>query len=201
MDLLLESDVSPDPIEQFASWFEHATAAGIPESNAMTLATATPDGRPAARMVLLKGYDQHGFVFFTNYNSRKGEELQHNPYAALVLFWTELRRQIRIEGQVERVSVEESDTYFASRARGSQIAASVSRQSTVLPDRDAFDRAVASLATEYADRDVPRPPNWGGYRVIPSVIEFWQGRPNRLHDRLRYGRLDDGAWLVERLSP
>jgi pyridoxamine 5'-phosphate oxidase len=201
MDALLESELNPDPVEQFAQWFERAAAAGLPEPNAMTLATATPDGFPSARMVLLKGHDQRGFVFFSNYLSRKGEELQRNPCAALVFFWPELRRQIRIEGYVERVSADESDAYFNSRARGSQIAAAVSRQSAVLPDRETLDRAVAALAAECVDREIPRPETWGGYRVIPTAIEFWQGRPNRLHDRLRYGRMDDGTWLIERLSP
>jgi pyridoxamine 5'-phosphate oxidase len=198
---LAERELDPDPFRQFAVWFDAALAAHLPEPNAMALATATPDGRPSARMVLLKGFDERGFVWYTNYESRKGGELAVNPRAALVFFWVELSRQVRIEGTVTVVSREESDTYFHSRPRGSQIGAAASHQSQVLPGREPLEARAAELEAEYADREIPRPPYWGGYRLAPTVLEFWQGRPNRLHDRLRYRRLEDGRWLIERLSP
>lgn len=200
---LSEADVDPDPLRQFAVWFEQAVRAELPEPNAMTLATATRDGRPSARMVLLKGYDDRGFVFYTNYEGRKGRELAENPYAALVFFWPQLERQIRIEGRVERATAEESDAYYHSRPRGSQLGAWASHQSAVIPNREALEARVRELEAQYADPAVrvPRPPFWGGYRVIPDVIEFWQGRPSRLHDRLRYRRDASDAWVIERLSP
>jgi len=197
---LSASELDPDPIRQFQRWFDDASGAGLIEPNAMTLATATRDGRPSARMVLLKGFDARGFVFYTNYESRKGGDLEQNPQAALVFFWVELERQVRVEGRVERATVEESDAYFASRPLGSQIGAWASAQSRVIADREPLERRAAEREAEYAGREVPRPPHWGGYRVVPDVIEFWQGRPSRLHDRLRY-RWTDGSWIVERLSP
>jgi pyridoxamine 5'-phosphate oxidase len=197
---LSEADLAADPIAQFRVWFDQAVAAGLREPNAMTLATATRDGRPSARMVLLKGIDA-GFVFYTNYEGRKAHDLAENPWAALVFYWAELERQVRIEGRVELVSQEESDAYFASRAAESQLGAWASRQSQVIAGREVLERRLRELTAAYTDREIPRPPFWGGYRVIPDSIEFWQGRPGRLHDRLRYRRLADGAWLIERLSP
>jgi pyridoxamine 5'-phosphate oxidase len=197
---LRESDADRDPIEQFRRWFDEALAAILHEPNAMTLATATPDGRPSARIVLLKGFDERGFVFYTNFEGRKGEELAANPRAALVLYWGELERQVRIEGRVSRVPDEESDAYFEGRPRGSQLGAWASEQSRPARDRGVLEERLRELEAEYGDREVPRPPFWGGYRVEPEVIEFWQGRENRLHDRLRYRRSDEG-WKVERLQP
>jgi pyridoxamine 5'-phosphate oxidase len=198
---LSEAELDPSPFRQFQVWFEQALAAGLPEPNAMTLATSTPDGRPSARMVLIKGVDGRGFVFFTNYASRKGQELAANPHAALVFYWAELERQIRIEGLVEQVSAAESDAYFHSRPLGSRLGAWASRQSAVIAGREVLQQRVDELAAQYADEQVPRPPHWGGYRVVPAAIEFWQGRPSRLHDRLRYQRQADESWLIERLSP
>jgi pyridoxamine 5'-phosphate oxidase len=198
---LSEADADLDPIRQFHVWFEQALAANVVEPNAMTLATATPDGRPSARIVLLKGADESGFVFYTNYRSRKGVELAANPRAALILFWPDLERQIRIEGHVETVSAEESDAYFCSRPAGSRLGAVVSEQSTVIPGREVLEQRLAQLQAEYPTGDVPRPSHWGGYRVVPEVIEFWQGRPSRLHDRLRYTKQPDGTWKRERLAP
>jgi pyridoxamine 5'-phosphate oxidase len=198
---LSEADLNPDPIRQFASWFDEANQSEVPESNAMTLATSTPDGRPSARMVLLRGADERGFTFFTNYESRKARELEANPFAALVFFWHELERQVRIEGRVERVSSDESDRYFYSRPKGARIGAWASPQSQVVSSREVLESRFREFENRHSDQIVPRPANWGGYRLVPLSIEFWQGRPNRLHDRLRYSRSPGGTWLIERLAP
>ena len=197
---LNETDIDADPFKQFHLWFNDALTANLIEPNAMTLATATRDGKPSARTVLLKGFDERGFVFYTNYESRKGQELAENPWAALVFLWKEIQRQVRIEGHIEKCSPEESDTYFLSRPLGSRLGAYVSQQSQVISSREILEARLAELTRENANLDIPRPPYWGGYRLSPTSIEFWQGRPNRLHDRLRY-RLSDRAWLIERLSP
>jgi pyridoxamine 5'-phosphate oxidase len=198
---LKEADAGSDPIEQFRSWFDEALAAGLHEPNAMTLATATPVGRPSARVVLLKGFDERGFVFYTSYEGRKGGELEANPNCSLVFYWGELERQVRVEGRASRVSEEESDEYFGSRPRGSQLGAWASEQSRPVEGRGALEERLRGLEAEYEEREVPRPPFWGGYRVEPEVIEFWQGRENRLHDRLVYRRSDNGEWGRERLQP
>ena len=198
---LREDEVDPNAIRQFERWFDEAMKAGVSEPDAMTLATATTDGRPSARVVLLRGVDDRGFVFFTNYDSRKGRELAANPWAALVLFWHELERQVRVEGQVRRVSVQESDHYFQSRPAGSRIGAWASPQSEVITSRESLEVRCQELEKSFEDDTIPRPPNWGGFRLVPETIEFWQGRPSRLHDRLRYTRREQSKWLVERLAP
>ena len=193
-----ETAVDPDPLRQFAAWFEEAGAAGVRAPEAMALATATSDGRPSVRMVLLKGFDERGFVFFTGYESRKGAELAANSRAALLFHWDPLGRQVRIEGPVERVSEGESDAYFRSRPRGAQISATVSPQSRVVESRASLEALAAEL--EAGGDDIPRPPTWGGFRVRPETYELWQHRANRLHDRLRYRR-NGGGWTIERLAP
>ncbi|HEY8378171.1 MAG TPA: pyridoxamine 5'-phosphate oxidase [Nannocystis sp.] len=198
---LLEEAVHPDAIAQFRAWFEEALSAGVVEPNAMTLATATPDGRPSARMVLLKGLDERGFSFYTDYESRKGRELAANPHAALVFYWPELHRQVRVTGTVTRVPREESETYFRSRPLASRLSAWASRQSEVVPSREVLEARHREAEERFPDGDVPLPDRWGGFVLDPEVIEFWQGRPGRLHDRLLYTRLPDGGWRIERLSP
>jgi pyridoxamine 5'-phosphate oxidase len=192
--------LSQDPLELFEHWFAEAKRAGVEVPEAMTLATATGGGVPSARMVLLKGADEDGFVFYTGYGSRKSDELEQNQRAALVFYWRPLERQVRVEGPVERVSEPESAAYFATRPRGSQLAAWASQQSRPLRSREELDRRYAELEREYEGRDVPLPPHWGGYRLHPEAIEFWEHRENRLHDRLRYTRAREG-WKAERLSP
>ena len=189
-----------DPIAAVAAWFDEATRAGLRHPNAMALATVGADGRPSARMVLLKSFDEHGFVFFTNRESRKGDELGANPYAALVLYWEPLNRQVRVEGAVERLDDAESAAYYATRPRGSQLAAWVSPQSRPIESRDVLVARVAELAERYEGQEIPLPPFWGGYRVVPDAVELWQSRPDRLHDRIRYERSADG-WVGTRLGP
>ncbi len=198
---LSEADVNADPIRQFGVWMEQALAAQVPEPNAMTLATVGAGGRPSARIILLKGFDEAGFVFHTNYNSRKGTEIGSNPWAALVFFWPELERQVRIEGEVERLSAALSDAYFQSRPLGSRLSAWASRQSEPVPDRATLERELEETTRKFKGGDVPRPPFWGGLRLRPVAIEFWQGGVNRFHDRLCYRRVAPAGWRIERLSP
>ncbi len=198
---LRRSDLDPDPIKQFGNWFTAAIEAGIRDVNAMSLATAAPDGRPSVRIVLLKGFDKDGFVFFTNYESEKGKQLDANPYAALAFYWIELDRQIRISGKVTKTSREESQAYFRSRPIGSQLSAWASRQSEAIDARCVLDARMAEMTERFGDQPIPPPPHWGGYRVKPDAMEFWQGRPNRLHDRFRYTRQTDGSWQIDRLAP
>ena len=195
-----ERDVDADPIRQFERWFADAAAARVPEPNAMTLSTATRDGVPSARIVLLKGVDANGFAFYTDYRSRKGAELAENPLAALTFLWKEIERQVRITGSVSRVSTQESDAYFRTRPLGSRLGAWASHQSAVLASREELEARVQDVIGRFPDGDVPLPPHWGGFRVAPDEIEFWQGRPDRLHDRLLYRRGERG-WEISRLSP
>lgn len=198
---LSEQTVDRQPLRQLLAWLEEARRAELVEPNAMTLATATPGGHPSARVVLLKGADDHGLVFFTDTRSRKGAELGANPRAAVVFWWGELERQVRVVGRVERISDSQSESYFRSRPAGSRISAWASHQSQVVRDRGQLESQWAEVASRYADGEVPRPEYWGGFRIIPDEYEFWQGRPNRLHDRLRYHREPGGAWVLQRLSP
>ncbi|PWJ58933.1 pyridoxamine 5'-phosphate oxidase [Dyadobacter jejuensis] len=200
LDGLREKDLAPNPLMQFENWFSQVLAANITEANAMLLSTSVND-RPTSRIVLLKGMDQDGFVFYTNYQSSKGIAMAHNPQVALTFFWKELERQVRIEGRSQQVSDQESDEYFASRPRESQLGAWVSHQSEVIKDRDILDKTLQQVQARFKDQPVTRPPHWGGYRVIPSYMEFWQGRPSRLHDRLAYFKTESGTWNIERLSP
>jgi len=199
---LRESDLEKDPFRQFDKWFGEAQAAQILEPNAMILATATHDGRPSERVVLLKNFDTRGFVFYTNFESRKGRELAENPNATLLFAWLPIERQVIISGQVTKVAQEEALAYFHSRPRASQLGAWASQQSSVIPSRDVLDERLRALEAQYADQPIPLPPYWGGYRLAPETVEFWQGRRSRLHDRLRYRRESEGGeWIIERLSP
>jgi pyridoxamine 5'-phosphate oxidase len=202
MPPLMDNDLDPDPFTQFGRWFEEAKAALRELPEAMMLATATKEGEVSVRSVLLKDFDQRGFVFYTNYNSRKAAQMHDNPRAAMAFWWPPLERQVRIEGCVVRVTEEESNEYFATRPRGSQLGAWASEQSKVIAGRGDLDARFEELEKTYGDRPIPRPPHWGGYRVIPILFEFWQGRPDRLHDRFAYRlRNDSKDWVIERLSP
>jgi len=198
---LLESEVDPNPFITFGVWYQGAQEAEIYEPNGMTLATVNAQGHPSARIVLLRKLDERGFCFFTNYESRKGHDLAGNPWAALLFWWGRLERQVRIEGQVERLSEAESDDYYHSRPLGSRLGAWASPQSQVIANRQFLEEQLAAYENEYADHEPQRPPFWGGYRLVPTAFEFWQGGPSRLHDRLRYQLQDDGSWRIERLAP
>lgn len=195
-----EAEVDPDPTVQFATWFRQAMEAGIPEANAMSVATVGADGRPSSRILLIKDFSRDGFTWFTNYRSRKGQDLEAHPYAALLFHWVELERQVRIEGRVEKLAEAQSDAYFQSRPLGSRLGALASDQSETIASRDLLEQRFAQAEASHGDQPV-RPPHWGGYRLIPDRMEFWQGRPSRLHDRIVYTRQQDGAWLRERLQP
>lgn len=198
---LTEKDLEPSPFSQFRTWFDQAVAANLPDANAMTLATADSNGNPSARIVLLKGFDENGFVFFTNYLSPKGVQLTENPQATLVFFWAELERQVRVDGEVVKTSREESDKYFHSRPRESQIGAHVSNQGQVIANREELEARLAEAEAKFAGQEVPLPEYWGGYRLAPRTVEFWQGRPGRLHDRIRYEREGQSSWTISRLCP
>jgi len=198
---LLEKDVDPNPFTQFGKWYEEANNAGFVHPDAFSLATSTGDGVPSVRMLLLKGFDEAGFVFYTNSESKKGAELDENPQAAMCFWWDKLERQVRIEGDIESVPDDEAEAYFHSRPQGSQIGAWASRQSTVIESREYLDNRYREFEERFGSEEIPKPPYWNGYLLVPSAIEFWQGRPNRLHDRLRYRRGENGAWITERLSP
>ena len=199
---LSEATCGTNPIQQFQAWFREAQAADLKEPNAMALATATPEGKPSGRIVLLKEVGDFGFVFYTNYQSRKGRELEANPRCAATFYWAELERQVRVEGEVEHVSREKSEKYFRGRPKGSRLGALVSSQSEILPSREPLEARLAELEAQYgATDDVPLPDHWGGYCIRPNTIEFWQGRTNRLHDRILYRRKDENNWIIERLSP
>lgn len=201
LESLSEEDVAENPFVQFTKWWDDALNSEIEEVNAMTLATADTNAMPSARIVLLKEFTEKGFVFFTNYESHKGRELEQNPRACLVFFWKELERQVRISGMVKRISAAESDEYFASRPEGSRIGAWASPQSSVIVSRNIIEERLEQYQQKFADGKIDRPPHWGGYIVVPADIEFWQGRPNRLHDRIRYTLQEGGTWKIERLAP
>lgn len=201
LQTLDESGVAANPMDQFTIWWKEAVSSDIDEVNAMTLATVGADGAPSARIVLLKGYDANGFVFFTNYESKKGQDLLAHPVAAIVFFWKELERQIRISGTVEKVAADESDAYFQSRPEGSRLGAWASPQSKVISSRKVIEDQLESYQQAYQQQAIPRPPHWGGYRVVPHTIEFWQGRSSRLHDRIQYKKETAGNWVISRLAP
>jgi pyridoxamine 5'-phosphate oxidase len=198
---LSESDVASNPVQQFTTWWNDVLVSEIVEPNAMTLATASSDGLPSARIVLLKGFDENGFVFFTNYNSFKGLQLQENPRACLVFFWKELERQVRVMGIIETLTDFENDEYFNSRPEGSRLSALASPQSQVIENREWLEAQVDQLSEQLSGKTIPRPEHWGGYRVRPAIVEYWQGRSNRLHDRIQYTLDEDGNWTIERLAP
>jgi pyridoxamine 5'-phosphate oxidase len=198
---LLEKDLARDPFRQFEKWFQEAQAAKLTEPNAMICSLASRDGRPSSRIVLLKGLDGRGFVFYTNYESRKGRELAENARASLLFPWLALERQVIVEGSASKVSPEEAAAYFHSRPRGNQLGAWASQQSSIVTSRAVLEESLKQLEQKYAGQEIPMPPHWGGYRVIPETVEFWQGRRNRLHDRLRYRREGKGEWIIERLAP
>ena len=198
---LRRAELHSDPLQQFSAWFAAALAAEIRDVNAMSLATANRDGKPSVRIVLLKGFDESGFSFFTNYDSGKARDLEANPFAEMVFYWPQLERQVRISGKVERTSREDSAAYFHSRPLGSQLGAWVSKQSEVIDARKVLDARMNEMTERFENGEIPLPPHWGGYRLKPDKFEFWQGRPNRLHDRFRYSRKADGTWLIDRLAP
>lgn len=201
LQTLQENEVNDDPVEQFAKWWDDAIESKIDEVNAMTLSTVNEEGKPSARIVLLKGFDKNGFIFFTNYNSHKGDHLKHCPYVSLVFFWKELERQVKIEGEVIKVSEAESDIYFNSRPRESRIGAWASPQSKVIENRSILEDNLLKYQQQFTDENIPRPSHWGGYLVKPTLLEFWQGRPSRLHDRILYTLQNNGGWTIERLAP
>ena len=198
---LSEKDVEANPIKQFEKWFQQALASGIEEPNAMTLATSTADGKPSVRIVLLKGINDNGFVFFTNYESKKGKQIHDNPFGGVVFFWKELERQVTIQGEIKKVSEQESDEYFASRPPESRIGAWSSPQSQVIENREVLEKNVAYFTNKYQSQNIPRPPHWGGYILLPTLIEFWQGGAGRLHDRLQYSIDTTNSWIIQRLAP
>ena len=200
LESLLESDVDPNPINQFEKWWQQAVESKIEEPNAMIVATSTPDGKPSSRTVLLKNFTNEGFIFFSNYDSRKGAQIDQNPFVALLFFWKEMERQVRIEGRIHKISAEESDIYFSSRPRESRIGAWSSPQSKVIENREFLQQNVAKYNARFYTEDIPRPEFWGGYIVIPSMVEYWQGRPGRLHDRIQYTAANN-EWIIERLAP